>query len=593
MRMTALLLLALLTPFGAAQQERADGVVSGRIVDAATGKPVGRVTVAISGPSITRSGPWGPGLHGGAPNVMTASDGRFEFRHLPDGTFSVTATKTGYAEGAYGRRRPGGSTKTVALTPARPASEVAIPIWKNGAISGTLTDEAGEVVVGAQMRLWRATFVAGVRRFASSGQPAYTDDRGAYRLGNLLPGDYIVGTSAPLVSTVAGPPTAGGPGRGGAPSAPAIGPLLKIDDASIGIGRPSIVPPPPANGRVMVYPPTFSPSALSPAHATIIPLAGGEERSGVDVQVQPVATAHVVGTVMDPNGPVSGAGIRLHAKDSVLGADDPSAISDSQGRFVFGAVPYGDYVLSAGERMGRQYRIDMPLALAGNVDGVVAVMNTGLSVTGRVEYQGTTAPPPPAGNATFRPVPFSLDAADGSGPSPINSAREGAAGFTIDGFAAGRYVIRVAQSPQGWMFKSALINGVDVSVTPFELTRDVSDLVITFTDRWSGLGGTAHDANGNPDSTATVLVFPTDADGWRDYGSSPRRLKSGATNDRGEFGISSLPPGGYYAIAIPEDESDDWRDPRTLDALARIATTVTILEGEHRMIDLRTTGVPR
>jgi hypothetical protein len=269
------------------------------------------------------------------------------------------------------------------------------------------------------------------------------------------------------------------------------------------------------------------------------------------------------------------------------------AVSDAQGRFVFPAVPHGDYTLSALERITPLYRIDLPLAVTGDVDDVTALLGRGISVTGRLEYQGTTPPPPPLANLSFRPVPFSLDAADGSGPSPLGSALMGASGFTLDGFAAGRYLVRVAQSPEGWMFKSAVLNGVDVSMTPFDLTRDVDDLVITFTDRWSGVGGRVHDANGNADASATVLLFPSTADGWRDYGSSPRRLKSGATTDRGEFAISSLPPGDYYAVAVPEDESDDWRDPRTLDALSRIATPITIVEGEHRMIDLRTREVPR
>src|SRR5215472_9776909 len=70
-----------------------------------------------------------------------------------------------------------------------PAADITISIWKNGSISGTLTDEAGEPVVNAQLRLGKAAFVAGVRRFAPAGPPAFTDDRGAYRFSNLPPGD--------------------------------------------------------------------------------------------------------------------------------------------------------------------------------------------------------------------------------------------------------------------------------------------------------------------------------------------------------------------------------------------------------------------
>jgi hypothetical protein len=224
-------------------------------------------------------------------------------------------------------------------------------------------------------------------------------------------------------------------------------------------------------------------------------------------------------------------------------------------------------------------------------------MRSGLRVSARIVYQGAADSPRENSYQAglFNAAPFALEAIDGS-PAvgfPNSGTISDRNGITLGGFSGGRYFVRVLQSPQGWMFKSAVINGVDVSDTPFELTRDVPDLVITFTDRWSGLGGTVHDANGSPDTAATVVVFPANADGWRNYGATPRRLKSGATNARGEFGISSLPPGDYYAVAIPEDQSGDWRDPKTLDALARVATVVTIVEGEHRMIDLRTREAQR
>ena len=48
-----------------------------------------------------------------------------------------------------------------------------------------------------------------------------------------------------------------------------------------------------------------------------------------------------------------------------------------------------------------------------------------------------------------------------------------------------------------------------------------------------------------------------------------------------------MPPGDYYVVAVPEEQAADWRDPKTLEALARLATQVNIAEGEHKMIDLR------
>jgi protocatechuate 3,4-dioxygenase beta subunit len=585
--------LALSVAFAPSQDER---VISGQVVDAASGKPVAGATVTISGSAIARSGPWGPDLKGGAPQILTAGDGRFVFTHLPGGTFSVTVRKTGYVVGGYGRRRPGGPMRDVDLSGAHTSSDISIPIWKTAAISGTLTDESGEAIVAAQLMLWRATIVSGTRRFVASGQ-VLTDDRGLYRFGNLVPGDYIVGASAPRISTRAGAKPTAVFLRGNWVFVPQPSTAVQIGDAIYPVGRPSIVPPSPTDGHLMVYPTTFHPSTRSPGEATVITLASGEERSAVDLQVEPVPAARVTGTLIGSDGPVGGASVQLRGKglDAAAPGDDLVTVTDDQGRFVFPGVPTGDYTLSARHQASPATRlswIDMPISVGGDLDDLVGVLRPGIRIAGRLEYQGA-APPPRQPSGAFQPAPFVLDAADGSETTRLNSAASGAAGFVLEGFTSGKYVVRVPPSPQGWMFKSAVIKGVDVSETPFELTADVTDLVITFTDQWSGLGGTVHDANGNPDGSATVVVFPTNVESWRNYGPVPRRLKSTAPNAQGEFGISSLPPGDYYAVAIPEDQSDDWRDPKTLDALARIATTVTIAEGEHRMIDLRTKVVPR
>jgi len=597
----ALVLMALVSA-AHAQDER---VISGRVVDEA-GKPVGGAIVVVSGANLIRVT---PGSGYAPPRVLTAADGRFVFRNLTDDSFDVTATKNGYAEGAYGRRRPSGSSKSVVLSATQPSAEITIPIWKNGAISGTLTDEAGEPVVNAQLRVCKASFVAGARRFLPAGQPAFADDRGAYRFSNLLPGDYIVVVSAPRGSvSISAIEAVAQNGRASGGSAllaafPGTPTAISVGDVTYGVGRGSIVPPPVTNGRLMVYPPTYYPAALSPAQGSIVTLVSGEERQGVDVQVQPVASARVLGVLAGLEGPVHGTTVRLlpaASADAPLPQDEDAitSLTDAVGQFVFPAVPMGEYVLRAFETHGSETLwVDMPVSIGGDIDGLSAPMRRGLQVSAKFVYQGVRDLPGSTSYQAglFHANPFELEPIDGSAPVgfPNRATITDRDGITLGGFSGGRYFVRVLQSPQGWMFKSAVINGVDVSDTPFDFTRDISDLVITFTDRWSGLGGAVHDANGNPDTAATVVVFPANADGWRNYGATPRRLKSGATNARGEFGISSLPPGDYYAVAIPEDQADNWRDPKTLDLLARVATSVTIVEGEHRMIDLRTQEVRR
>jgi sarcosine oxidase gamma subunit len=583
-----------------------DGVITGLVVDASSGRPVGAAIVQITGAPL--SGRVDPSRPPGQPRILTGSDGRFVFRDLPAGSFTIAVTKAGYSEGASGRRVIGGTSQPVVLTAAQRTAETSIRMWKNAAITGTIVDEAGEPVVGLQVRALRRTVTGGRRRFAPAGTTATTDDRGAYRLSGLAPAEYLVTTSHPALSAnmSAFADVRTGRGGSGAELAAVIGPpgtanAIQVGNAQVMLGRGGAIPPPPVGGRMQIYPPIFYPSALAPAQAMTIALTSGEERIGVDLQLQPVPTVRVAGTLMAPSGPAGLVALRLvpaGVEDIPAEALAPASVTDGAGSFTFAAVPPGPYTLKASNmlatpgptRGGDLYWLAMPIAVSGDdVDGVVAVMRPSLRISARLEFEG--ASPKPGAQSQrpgqFTPAPFTLEP-DDLGPFPNAmggmALQSGEQVFTLGGYAAGKYRVRVSGSPTGWMFKSAMLNGVDVSDTPFEFTRDIPDLVLTFTDRWSGIGGTVQGAGAGG---AMVLAFTTNPQAWENTGTVPRRLKSTRANAKGEFGISSVPPGEYYVIAVPEEQAADWRDPKALEVLARQATQVSIAEGEHKMIDLR------
>ena len=476
------------------------------------------------------------------------------------------------------------------LTESQRTADVAIRVWKHAAIGGTITDEAGEPVVGLQVRVLANTLTGGRRRFNSVGGTV-TDDRGAYRITNLVPGDYKVVASPPLVSISVSAMndamrTKGGVGDG-AEIAAAIGAGrgVQIGDAMMSVGRGIAVPPPPVNGRVQVYPPTYHPSTLAAAQAPLITVGAGEDRSGIDIQLQPVTTARVSGTVIFPSGAPSMAVVRLVpvvGDELDYGGYAPLTATDMQGVFVFPAVVPGQYKLQTSARQaGDGLWANVPIAVGGDQENVAVALSPGLSIAGRIEFDGN-APRPERVQVTVV-----AEAIDGQGASTLPGAASPSTSgteFALKGHVGGRYLLRIPASPAGWMFKSATLNGVDVSETPFELSRDVSDVVVTFTDRWTGLSGVVQGAGA---AGASVVVFPTDAQAWSQYGSNPRRLKSARADAQGRFGISSLPPGDYYAAAIRDEDSAEWRDPKNLDALARSATRVSIGDGEHRTLDLR------
>ena len=71
-------------------------------------------------------------------------------------------------------------------------------MWKHGVIAGTVVDEAGEPVVGVAVRALIKDVVAGRTRYGNMEvipelvPTATTDDRGMFRLSQLMPGTYVV-----------------------------------------------------------------------------------------------------------------------------------------------------------------------------------------------------------------------------------------------------------------------------------------------------------------------------------------------------------------------------------------------------------------
>jgi protocatechuate 3,4-dioxygenase beta subunit len=595
--------LAVLGAFAGAQthaQAPRNATIAGQVVDATTGKPVSAAVVSISGPGISmRVTPSGSGRP--APTVLpilTGADGRFVFRDLAAGTFTISATKSGYSNAPASRS----AGQSVAVTDSQREVSVAVRLWKNAVISGTVLDEAGEAVAGVQVRALGRAMSGGRIRYASSTAVGITDDRGVYRFSNLLPGDYLVVASSPAIGMrISAMEDVARTGRSSGELGVELqrfGPVasqgaIAVGDAIVITGRGAAIPPQPRDRprSVHIYPPTFHPSTQSPRQASAVSVAPGEERTGIDVQLQPTPTVRVSGSLTSPQGPASMASLRLiPASGDEFAIDGFAAVTgtDAAGAFTFPAVVPGQYLLRSSTRSGTDVHwVDMPISVPEtDLDGVATVLRPGLSISGRVEFEGSAPRPERA------QIPVRLELADGTPAtfppaSPVNTASPA---FTLKGYAAGKYLVQVTGSPPGWMFKSAMLNGVDVSETPFDFGADLADLVVAFTDRWTGLGGTVQ---GVAAAAAIVVVFPVDAQRWVDYGSMPRRLKSARATAQGKFGISSLPPGDYFAIAIPEDQAGDWRDPATLDALARIATRVSIGDGEYRTIDLPLRQVKR
>jgi hypothetical protein len=97
-------------------------LIVGRVIDPESGKGVSSAVVTLNGGPARAPMPAQPGMPMAAPTppppppqILTDNEGRFAFMNLTRGNYTLTATKSGYTAGAYGRLRPGGPTRPLQL----------------------------------------------------------------------------------------------------------------------------------------------------------------------------------------------------------------------------------------------------------------------------------------------------------------------------------------------------------------------------------------------------------------------------------------------------------------------------------------------
>jgi hypothetical protein len=229
--------------------------------------------------------------------------------------------------------------------------------------------------------------------------------------------------------------------------------------------------------------------------------------------------------------------------------------------------------------------VDQPVTVSdGHVRNIALTMREGPRVSGRVVFEGDAGNPTPEQMAQARVTMQSVDGSvDGvTGPSPIESNGQ----FTTAGLWPGRYVVRV-NPPAGWTVKEVRYQDRDLSETAVDLARDLTDLVIAFTDRAASLAGTVQAERDLRPEDVAVLLFPTDSTGWVDYGPDSRRITSARVTAAGSFSFASPPDGDYYLVAIAEVQADEWQNPATLRRLAALAEQIRVSSGESGLPVLR------
>ena len=363
----------------------------------------------------------------------------------------------------------------------------------------------------------------------------------------------------------------------------------------------SLSPATRAGGRTFVYQTTFYPSASAVARATVVTLTTGEERTGVDVHLQPVPAVEVSGTLTNGRDPVANFGVRLLPADS---GDDSSVleaattVTDARGVFTFPLVPAGSYTALAMRAPAGIGAPPSPDPIAGAwasqtvtvgdqpLSAIALTLQDGVAVSGRVEFQGAAARP--AGRAQSQITIERLQRVSRTNPVNYVAALAETGDFTFRNVAPGRYALRIADVLPNWTLMSATMAGRDLLPTGVTIgDDDVSGLTLTFTDQPAAIAGTVRSQRGDADPDAAVFVFPADRAGWRDARVHTRAFRVARASKTGAFAVTNIPPGSYLVVAVDDAVAGDWPDEGFLQKLAPLATTVRVAVGERPTLALR------
>lgn len=538
-------------------------VIAGRVVAADTGRALRHARVVAGG--------------GGRPHAASTDEqGRYRITGLTAGSYTVSAAKSGFVDGAFGQRRYSGAGTPVELTDAQQAVNIDIKLARGGVVTGHLLDEEGEPLARAVVTVLRQQYVRGQKQLTPAGTDQ-TDDRGQYRVFGLPPGDYFVSATA-----------------GGVEQA-----FRQVLGDFGGAQQPE------SSG----YAPTYYAGVTSATDAARVKLAAAQEVTGIDFQIQVVPFATVKGVVVGGNATVmlvsdeaGGGGVAGLAGRGgggrggfgpLLGGGGLRAVTRSDGTFSISNVAPGKYTIIARADAGPNgpsRTALQPLVVAGAEVNVALNPSPGVQLGGTITFEAAGSPPA-SGFSGFRVIPVPLGAVaalpGGRGGRPGDITPSGQ--FTIADVTPGLYSIR-ANAPRGWAMKAVFLDGREVTDTPIEVkSENVTGLNVIFTDRISSLSGNVRDARGNPVVDVTVIAFPADDRLWMPQS---RQILSARTDQAGAYRLASIPAGDYLVIAVDDVEQGEWFDPAFLDQIRSRATKVRIEEGEQRTQDLKALPAP-
>jgi hypothetical protein len=506
---------------GDARQARDSGVLSGRGF-------VSGVVISGAGPvaeaTVTLTGTTWRRL-----TTTTTVDGQFTLAGVPPDVYVLSASKDEYLDAVYGTSRPtarGGMATGIVVAAGHHVDRLSVTLARGGVISGVIRHQDGRPAAAITVTL-------APRHRAGIAGMAATDASGRFRIAGLIHGDYDV---------IAYPST---------------------DDV-----------------------PVYFPGVTNPARAESVGVEEDAPARHVEFALVPGAPVRVSGVVRDDDGdPAGGAYVNAMSQTGLL----LQATTTSGGRFDLDRVPPGRYRIearaparsaaaSATPARGRWAAADVEVGVEGIADLDLRLRALRI-FAGRLAFDRPASSPgiDPATIRVFLTRP-------GFHPAEVTVEADGS---FVHAAEPGLHLVSAVASGTTLRLRSAIAGARDLLDEPptFDASiGDVTDVILTFTDRDTGLSGRVLGADDKSVSGCYVVAFATDRATWTEHS---RRLMVVRPATDGRFVIRDLPQGAYYVVAIVDLDLEVWRTPEFLSRLAATATQVVIGEDRPTLQNLR------
>ena len=533
----ALFVVALYVASSAAQAPKSTAGIRGRVVAAATGRPVRLATITLS-----------PGTPSGIRTVRTDANGQYELASLPAGRYAFFVTHPAYLTQEFDQPRPLARYRLLELADGEQLDGMDFSLHRGAAITGIISDEAGDPMPDVRVMALREQYGPYGRSLSQARTPLEipTDDEGRFRVFGLLPGTYVVMATA-----------------------------SKTDDSPSGYRR------------------TYHPGTMNEAEAQVVRVDLGQDATA-DFSMIPARLARVAGIVRDSHGR-SAAGARITVNERRGSFFQPAfgnAVKDD-GSFDFEHMQPGEYILytspprlsqmAPGSAESATVRV---IVTGEDISDLVITMSAGFAVSGRVAFEGLTAAPVIKGlRMSTQEMDRSLQRM-GSVQAPENGLVDATSRFRIVGVKG---KVRLGGGGSGWFAKRVLLNGKDVTTSGFDATGNIEGIEVLLTDRVTTVTGTARDASGITIKDYIVAFFPV---GRFDEEDRARRQRTIRPDPDGVYRIRNLPPGEYLAAAVPVMSlpiGAEW-DPEFAERVRPGAIGFKLAEGQslalsHRLIE--------